>query len=523
MVRQSNDDRRKTTLRRACERGDLATVISVLGPTAQPQRDELLANPGRKTLLMRAARCGSCDVVSALLSFKAEIDAVEDDRGSAALHFACRKGRSEVAALLLDNHASLEQQTFDGATPLVVACYKGHLNVVQLLLERGASTLKTKEFEATALLMACQSDHPAVVETLLTFGADVNEEGSDGVSPLCLAAQIGNLQIARMLVDAGANIHSRRPDGASALDLACSFGNFSIAEILIHHKADVEPSRFARSTPLISACRCGNLGAVELLIRNGANVNGQAPVGGDTPLSMACVYQHTEVVIALLRLGASPNLTSSEGTPLLVACVENAADIVQELLNANADVNMHSMGTYPLNVVSALGHAKMARLLLEHKACVDAPNSTGRTSLLEACEEGSIAVAKCLLDAKADIDKGDLYRTPLMAACRGSTSQLARMLVRRGASFCGPAICDISVIDLARGNHSVFTCSPVTFVQRGLMIDVYILLMICQCQALWKIPTLLLGSKLCKILTKCTGRASQRMLLCSFHCYDLTL
>jgi ankyrin repeat protein len=59
--------------------------------------------------------------------------------GLGALHFAARDGRMEVAQLLLDKGAEINQLTAgDQSTPLVVAAINGNFDLAKVLLDRGA-------------------------------------------------------------------------------------------------------------------------------------------------------------------------------------------------------------------------------------------------------------------------------------------------------------------------------------------------------------------------------------------------
>jgi regulator of sigma E protease len=89
---------------------------------------------------------------------------------------------------------------------------------------------------------------------------------------------------------------------------------------------------------------------------------------------------------------------------------------VRVLIDAGADVNAcenHS----PLMVAAAAGDVEAVRLLLEHKANVNAPDSDGKTALHIAAVMGRAEVAGELLKAGAALNARDqLGRTPLLDA-----------------------------------------------------------------------------------------------------------
>jgi ankyrin repeat protein len=70
----------------------------------------------------------------------------EDNQGEfGVLHCAAYKGNVAMATLLLDKGMPVDEQCFDGATPLHVAVAQGNADMVSLLLERKANVNNQKE------------------------------------------------------------------------------------------------------------------------------------------------------------------------------------------------------------------------------------------------------------------------------------------------------------------------------------------------------------------------------------------
>ena len=79
------------------------------------------------------------EVAKELLDRGADPNATKANTGATALMGASHSGHLEVAKLLIDYGAVIDQRDAQGATPLFIATFQGRLEVVKLLLDRGAT------------------------------------------------------------------------------------------------------------------------------------------------------------------------------------------------------------------------------------------------------------------------------------------------------------------------------------------------------------------------------------------------
>ncbi|CAK9032334.1 unnamed protein product [Durusdinium trenchii] len=77
----------------------------------------------------------------------------------APLHYAAWQGQVEVAKVLVDGQANLEQRMLGGDTPLHQAAWHGHLPMLNFLLSRGASVFALKDDGDTALALSTFRGH----------------------------------------------------------------------------------------------------------------------------------------------------------------------------------------------------------------------------------------------------------------------------------------------------------------------------------------------------------------------------
>ena len=99
------------------------------------------------------------------------------------------------------------------------------------------------------------------------------------------------------------------------------------------------------------------------------------------------------------------NLASKQGeTPLMMACIKGHLDLVKQLIKLGADVNRE--GWAPLHYAASADTPKtldIVKLLLEESAYIDAASPNGTTPLMLAAQYSSEAVVKLLLEEGADI------------------------------------------------------------------------------------------------------------------------
>ena len=119
--------------------------------------------------------------------------------GRAALFIACQEDYPEIARLLLEAGAAIDQAKNNGATPLSIACHQGHLEVAKLLSSYGASRAATPF--GTPEEVATEEGHADLAAWLVA---------SRGWTPL---AHLETLTAARALslLRSGASLHEGEP------------------------------------------------------------------------------------------------------------------------------------------------------------------------------------------------------------------------------------------------------------------------------------------------------------------------
>lgn len=161
-----------------------------------------------------------------------------------------------------------------------------------------------------------------------------------------------------------------------------------------------QPALAGAYEDILAAAENGRSGEVIELLRRGLDVNTTDPQG-NTLLMIAARTGNLDLLDFLLRNRANRLRKNKYGdTALMLAVMGNHIDVARRLIETGAEV-AHS-GWAPLHYAAYSGNEAMARLLLDHKAPLDAKAPNGQTALMLAVANGHLALVRLLIESGAD-------------------------------------------------------------------------------------------------------------------------
>lgn len=216
--------------------------------------------------------------------------------------------------------------TFDTITEFLELCLRcsDKVYVMQMLIE-GALTLATTHAHSM-VVQAAKNNKITILNILLSLGVNTEEKGThEDNTALIEAAMMGHHEIVECLLHAHANKEAQDSDGWTALMYATLNDRPRVMSKLLSVGCLKETKNKEGQTALAIAASSGLSSLVSLLLAFGADSDSVSDITGDTPLSIAAIKRHTEVLKLLVLNKASPNIINANGQIPLFCFEENSS------------------------------------------------------------------------------------------------------------------------------------------------------------------------------------------------------
>ena len=401
--------------------------------------------------LHEACKNENVEVVRILLKEFHCDQAIRNLEGELPLHLACRQRSLEIVELVSSTYDATIQNRA-GDTPLHIACERGELEIVRYLTEKCVCDL-TIQNKSNKLAVHYACEHSLGMVQLVS-DCDLESRTSDGATPLHIACLHRNQKIVQYLIEEKkCNPDVENSDGLFLLDCACDYTAYNRQHSYPKKELDDE-RRQAQAAVIrylmnkcdydvtnvlslfIKACKEGNLEVAKLLCTNIDTVN-SSDAEGNTPLHIACMYNHFELVKFLTEdRQCTQNVKNQRGElPLHIACdCSKQASLLEtvKLVSSKSNVNAQTiLGDTPLHYACYSGVVEVVQFLTEQCQCDQTiQNIQGELPLHIACEHSLLEVVKLVCDCNVNAQtiKED---TPLYIAINSGykRSEVAEFLV----------------------------------------------------------------------------------------------
>ena len=344
----------ETLLMVATKTGAADAVQTLLKAGADPNATEPQL---QLTALMMASEAGHTEVVRSLLDHEADVRVRTRAGNAPAPRLPCVDktgcGSHGVGIIRggLPEHGS--RAPIPGAmTPLMYAAREGHIDVARMLLNSGANVNDVDKNDITPLLMAIGNNRIEMARFLIEKGANIHAADWYGRTPLFAAIEIRNVDLHYVTFEHMVTAEDRQ-------------ATFEFIQFLLENGVDpnirvkeVPPLRrwmyllggslawvdFTGQTPFLLASLSGDVATMRLLLKHKADPH-IATFGGTTPLMAAAgvnwVVNQTytdgeamslEAVKLCVELGMDVNAVNSMGLTAAMGAANRGSESIIEFL-----------------------------------------------------------------------------------------------------------------------------------------------------------------------------------------------
>jgi ankyrin repeat protein len=321
-----------------------------------------------------------------------------------------------------------------GFLPIHVAALWNDSVAVQLFINLGfppnAFTRSRKGRRGTPMHIAAQSNSTKVIEILAANGCNVDFHHPLEDPPLHVAICSGSVNSVSTLLRLGASTMLENRAGIQPLYSAIATNQAEIIEILVN--SGVSISQFEFGYDSFVRCVAKSI-QMEELVRNGALLNSDTMLPQLIPDSLATISPTHEKVLQVTLERLYPKPTDFVIPPLLFAVYCNKEAAIRKLVALGADVNEEFFETNPLFVACKKGSQKLAAVLIDIGADIEATAQSGLRPLHAAVLYNHPDVVLTLIEkgccpTSQVMNCGQPDLTPFQLACIMCRPVVLRML-----------------------------------------------------------------------------------------------
>ena len=390
-------------------------IIEVLQEIIDRGANVNLANKRNETALTAACFYVNGDAINVLLNASANPNIADEAYGDTCLHDAVA---ANCSIKVIDHGANVNATNKKNETALTIACFNQNVGAINVLLNALADpNIADEADDDTCLHYAVKEDCSIeVLQAIIEHGVDLNATNKENRTALMIACCRKNEGAINVLLNARADPNiADEAYGDTCLHVAVSEDcSKEVIKAIIAHGVDLNATNNKNHTALMIACIRKNEGAINVLLNARADPNIADEAYGEACLHKAVICNCSiEVLQEIIDHGANVNATNKRNeTALIKACYNTNEGAINVLLNANANPNI----TIDTDCGACLNEAvrgdcgkKVPQAMISNGAHVNVTKKSNLTPLMEACQNGNLAVINVLLNAAADIKISDNF------------------------------------------------------------------------------------------------------------------
>ncbi|TGZ46567.1 hypothetical protein CRM22_011085 [Opisthorchis felineus] len=392
-----------------------------------------------------AAERNDKDTLKILLKTN-EIDVnAEGERGASPLHYCCQRDSVDCLLLLLENGADIYSRDLEYTYPIHVAIANISPNCVRALFAHEesfhAARLEQRETRtpvtaptstASRISLEAEKFRGSAGAVSIGKGAssfDRKRRKSTTEKKLLHLAQTLRRYSRQQLETEQCLIDLVDCEGETPLHTAVTSGDAEMVKICLKKQAWILATQNDESTPVHYACIKDDLECVDLMLNarpeEKETVLRMPNKNGYTPLHLAAVYNHEQLVQYLVEKGSPLELTDGNGwTPLLLAAMKGSFRACIQLLRLGANPNAHDVSNRNLVHLLMLFRGPGVRTVLPEvndealfKQLVNEKDVFGCTPLHYSTKMGNLgATSAFVLRGASALERDNDRDTPLHTA-----------------------------------------------------------------------------------------------------------
>ena len=396
------DSKGSTVLHKACGQGKLELTQYLV--EKYPDMLAIRNNTGQSPYHV-AGFSGSVELVKFLISQGCDVMDMDSD-GWAVLHYACDKGKLELAKYLVESCQDLLAiRNNRGQSPYLTTGFSGSVELVKFLISRGCDVMDKDSKGSTVLHKACHTGKLELAQYLVdNFSDMLTIRDKTGRSPYLVAGFSGSVELVKFLISWGCDVMDKDSEGSTVLHKACHTGKLELAQYLVEKYPDM------------------------LAIRNNT---------GQSPYLVSGFSWSVELVKFLISRGCDVMDKDSKGSTVLhKACGQGKLELTQYLVEKYPDMLAirNNTGQSPYHVAGFSGSVELVKFLISQGCDVTDKDSEGSTVLHKACDKGKLGLAKYLVESCQDLlaIRNNRGQSPYLTTGFSGSVELVKFLISRG-------------------------------------------------------------------------------------------